>query len=54
MLLMIAQTLSYPLQEGIRFLSAPLPAAPWAYLAVRFPFRENYGLTKFRINNIMG
>ena len=54
MLLMIAQTLSYPLQAGIRFLSDPLPAAPWAYLAIRFPFQENYGLTKFRINNIIG
>ena len=54
MLLQVAQALSCSLQSSIRFFSDPLPATPWAYLAVRFPFRENYGLTKFRINNIIG
>src|SRR5262249_38828765 len=29
--------LSTPLQNGIRFLPPPLPAAPWAHLAARFP-----------------
>jgi hypothetical protein len=31
------QPLSAPLQNGIRFLPPPLPAAPSAHLAVRFP-----------------
>jgi len=33
----MSQPLSAPLQSGIRFLPPPLPAAPTAHLAVRFP-----------------
>jgi len=32
-----AQSLSSPLQRGLRFLRPPLPAGPSAHLAVRFP-----------------
>jgi len=47
-MLLGAQPLSAPLQSGIRFLHPPLPAAPSARLATRFPSREGYGLTTFR------
>jgi hypothetical protein len=46
-----AQPLSVPLQDGLRLLPPPLPAAPSAGLAVRFPpLGEDFGLTMFRIN----
>ena len=40
------QSLSAPLQDGIRFFLIPLPASPWAFLAVRLPTvpGENTGL----------
>jgi len=34
---MMFQSLSAPLQEGIRFFLTPLPAPAWAFLAVRLP-----------------
>src|SRR4051812_31088556 len=40
-----AQPLSGRLQAGVGLLPDPLPAAPWARLAVRFPWREDDGLT---------
>src|SRR5437870_6928437 len=47
-----AQPLSAPLQNGIRLLPPPLPAAPKAPLAVRFPglspVQGDDGLTTFR------
>ena len=53
MLLLLVQVLSLPLQSNIRFLRIPLPAAPWASLAASFPTQESYGLTSFRVNNLM-
>ena len=47
-----AQTLSAPLQSGLRFFCIPLPAVLSAFLADRFPQGEGYGLTVFRMNNI--
>ena len=47
-MLPLAQPLSTPLQDGVRFLPRPLPAPPSARLAARFPLRERYGLTTFR------
>jgi hypothetical protein len=51
----MSQPLSVPLQGGIGFLPPPLPAAPSAHLAARFPStplgirgRENNRLTTFR------
>src|SRR5260221_6777495 len=44
----MSQPLSVPLQVGICFLPDPLPAAPSAHLATRFPLREDYGLTTVR------
>src|SRR5260370_42478161 len=47
-----AQPLSAPLQDGLRMLPPPLPAAPSASLASRFPSslpcRGDDGLTTFR------
>ena len=34
---MMFQSLSAPLQDGIRFFLIPLPAPAWAFLAVRLP-----------------
>src|SRR5215510_14612619 len=48
------QPLSHPLPMGVRFLRPPLPVALSAALAVRFPWWEHDGLTKFRLNNRMG
>jgi hypothetical protein len=45
------QPLSGPLQAGLRLLPAPLPAAPSARLAARFPLRGGYGLTTLRRRN---
>src|ERR1700674_4537777 len=44
---MMFQSLSAPLQDGIRFFLIPLPAPPWAFLAVRLPTvpGANTGLT---------
>src|SRR5262249_25447222 len=42
------QPLSGPLPAGLRLLPDPLPAVPSARLAVRFPLREDYGLTTLR------
>ena len=49
-----AQPLSLPLQKGLRFFRPPLPAVLSTSLTVRFPSRESYGLTKFRLSNRMG
>src|SRR5262249_60556704 len=49
-----AQPLSSPLPAGLRLLPDPLPAAPSAHLAARFPGREDYGLTTFRQRNRVG
>ena len=51
---MMSQSLSDPLQNGIRFFHVPLPTPPLAPLAGRFPFRERYGFTKFRLRNTDG
>jgi hypothetical protein len=53
-MLPIAQPLSLPLQEGLRFFRPPLPAALSVGLTVHFPFWERYGLTKFRLHHRMG
>jgi hypothetical protein len=53
-ILLLAQLLSAPLQHGLRFLHLPIPAGPSASLAARFPFRETYGLTTFRVSNHRG
>jgi len=45
------ETLSDPLQAGIRFLYYPMPTSLSASLAGCFPFREEYGVPKFRISN---
>ena len=50
----MSQPLSGPLQAGLRFLPHPVPAAPSARLAARFPLREGYGLTTFRPWNAGG
>ena len=52
----MAQALSIPLQNGIRFFYPPLPAAPSAFLTDCFPKKKwgDYGLTVFRVNNISG
>lgn len=53
----LAQSLSIPLQDSLRFLQHPLPAALSARLATCFPIKlkwENYGLTMFRMSTING
>ena len=40
MMLPAAQSLSMPLQHGLRFLHPPLPATPLAYLTVAYPWGE--------------
>ena len=42
--------LSPLLPEGFCFLHHPIPALPSACLAARFPLREKYGLTTFRMS----
>jgi hypothetical protein len=49
-----AQPLFLPLQEDLRFFRPPLPAALSADLTARFPSREGYGLTKFRLRHTDG
>jgi len=39
----------HPVTSGFRFLRSPVPAVPWAFLAVRCPLREDYGFTTFRL-----
>ncbi len=51
---MMFQSLSDPLQTGVRLLRYPVPASPWARLAARFPVREGYGLTVLHPSNISG
>lgn len=41
-------------RPALRLFRNPLPAAPSARLAARFPFREGYGLTAFRTCTLMG
>jgi hypothetical protein len=48
------QSLSGPLQVGIRFFHNPLPTPLLASLAGRFPLRERYGFPKFRMSNTDG
>jgi hypothetical protein len=45
------QSLSDLLQADIRFFRHPLPASPTVFLAVNLPYRQEYGLTVFRISN---
>jgi hypothetical protein len=45
------QSLSGPLQAGIRFFLPPLPALPTASLAVGLPSGREYGLTVFRVSD---
>lgn len=51
----VAQTLSAPLQNGIRFLCYLIPALHSASIAVSLPailtWQEKYRLTVFRIDN---
>lgn len=54
MLLGGAQPLSGLLLADLRLLRPPLPAAPSAYLTVRFPLQGRYGLTKFRVRHANG
>ena len=46
-----AQPLSTPLQRGVRFFHPPLPAHLSACLTARFPLREVYGVSMFRLRN---
>jgi hypothetical protein len=48
---MMLQSLSVPLQDGIRFFRVPLPASLSASLARSFPFWEKYGFSVFRASN---
>ncbi len=41
-------------RAGIRFFHYPLPTSPSAPLAGRFPLRERFGFTKFRMSNTDG
>jgi hypothetical protein len=50
----MAQSLSVPLQDSIRFFHHPLPAIPLKNLAIPLPNGEDGGLTVFRIDNQMG
>lgn len=51
----VAQTLSAPLQSGVRFLCYLIPALHSASIAVSLPailtWQEKYRLTVFRIDN---
>jgi hypothetical protein len=51
---MMVQSLSVPLQDGIRFFRVPLPASLSASLARSFPFWEQYGFSVFRASNRCG
>ena len=46
----IFKPLSLLLPEGIGFLHHPIPAFPSTGLTARFPLREKYGLTTFRMS----
>ena len=49
--------LSIPLQDGVRFFRAPLPAFPTAFLAIRLPTQScgwKYGLTLFLPSDTSG
>lgn len=46
---LFAQSLSGPLQPGLRFFHHLLPAVLSVGLTVHFPLRENYGFTMFRL-----
>jgi len=52
------QSLSEPLQSGIRFLRNPLPALPTVpltvHLLIGFPLERQYGLTAFPICHTTG
>lgn len=43
--------LSVSLHDGVRFLHPPVPASLSAFLTVRFPLQEGYGLTMFHLDN---
>jgi hypothetical protein len=53
-MLPMAQPLSLLLPEGLRFFRPPLPAALSVGLTAHVPWRERYGLTKFRLHHRMG
>ena len=50
----MSQSLSAPLQAGLRFLPSPLPAASSVHLAVRLPVWEGFGLTTLHHGNLRG
>src|SRR6266481_2848101 len=51
---MMLQSLSTPLQGGLRFFRVPLPASLSASLTSCFPFQERYGFPVFYVCNRMG
>jgi hypothetical protein len=48
------QSVSVPLQRGVRFLWLLITALPSSRLAAVLPLRERYGLTTFRVNDRTG
>src|SRR4029453_9822900 len=48
----LAQLLSTPLPDGLRFFPRPIPASPSVRLTAHFPWRERDGLTTFRTSTI--
>src|SRR5437667_12098772 len=51
---MMFQSVSAPLQRGLRFFWSLLPASPSSRLTAVLPQREQYGLTTFRRNDTTG
>ena len=51
---MMFQSLSARLQDGIRLLLNPTPALPWADFAACCPRREQYGFATFRLQKYAG
>jgi len=47
------QPISVSLQNGIRFLWHPLPAPPSVGLTTFLPLRERFGLTLFRLIDML-
>ncbi|NUX59294.1 hypothetical protein FSB65_39270 [Paraburkholderia sp. JPY418] len=48
------QPLSAPLQRGLRFFRLLIPAQPTAFLAVRLPQGQLFGLTTFPFHHTTG
>ena len=51
---MMFQSLSVPLQHGVRLLLFPAPASPYAGFAACCPRREQYGFSTFRLQKYVG